>query len=95
MSYKPKVKGGANDIENGQTLCTEHNLLKRHYSQAEAGKKYFINMYEKAVVNSDMRIIRSYKSVFNVHDEYDINGHIPSPNGKWLISIYKIYKIAS
>ena len=30
---KPKDKGGDNSIDNGQTLCTEHNLIKKNYSQ--------------------------------------------------------------
>ena len=77
---KPKDRGGTNVIENGQTLCTEHNLLKKNYSQTEAGKKYFIRMYEKAIENNDERIIKFCKSVFDVYDEYKINGHIPRPN---------------
>jgi len=79
---RPKDKGGTNNIENGQTLCMEHNLLKKNYSQTEAGKRYFIRMYEKAVENNDQRIIKFCKSVFDVYDEYEINGHIPRPNGK-------------
>ncbi len=39
---KPKDKGGKNTIDNGKTLCYEHNLRKRNYSQTEAGKRYFI-----------------------------------------------------
>ena len=76
----PKDKGGTNDIQNGQTLCTEHNLLKKNYSQSEAGKRYFIKMYEKALENNDDRIIKFCKSVFDVYDEHKINGHIPRPN---------------
>jgi hypothetical protein len=38
----PKDKGGTNSIDNGQTLCMKHNLMKKNYSQTEAGKKYFI-----------------------------------------------------
>jgi predicted restriction endonuclease len=40
---KPKDLGGDNSLENGQTLCMEHNLMKKNYSQTEAGKRYFIN----------------------------------------------------
>lgn len=79
---KPKDKGGTNDIDNGQTLCMEHNLMKKNYSQTEAGKRYFIKMYEKAVKNNDKRMIKFCKSVFDVYNEFKINGHIPRPNGK-------------
>jgi len=79
---KPKDKGGTNDIDNGQTLCMEHNLMKKNYSQTEAGKRYFIKIYEKAVKNNDERMIKFCKAVFDAYDEFGINGHIPRPNGK-------------
>jgi hypothetical protein len=79
---KPKDKGGTNDISNGQTLCMEHNLMKKNYSQTEAGKRYFIRMYEKAVENNDERMIKFCKAVFDVYNQFNINGHIPRPNGK-------------
>jgi len=79
---KPKDKGGTNNIENGQTLCTEHNLMKKNYSQTEAGKRYFIKMYKNAVDNDDERMINFCKCVFECYDKHEINGHIPRPNGK-------------
>jgi len=79
---KPKDKGGTNDINNGQTLCMEHNLLKKNYSQTESGKRYFIRMYKLAIKNNDKKIVRFCKSVFDLYDEYEINGHIPRPNCK-------------
>jgi len=77
---KPKDKGGTNDISNGQTLCTEHNLIKKNYSQTEAGKRYFIKMYEKAVDNNDDRMIKFCNAVFDAYDKYGYNGHIQRPN---------------
>ena len=79
---KPKDKGGTNDINNGQTLCMEHNLLKKNYSQTEAGKRYFIKIYEKALSQKDERMIKFCKAVFDAYNEFGINGHIPRPNGK-------------
>jgi len=79
---KPKDKGGTNDIDNGQTLCMEHNLMKKNYSQTEAGKRYFIRMYERALANNDKRMIDFCRAVFDVYDKFGINGHIPRPNGK-------------
>ena len=32
-----RTKGADNSVENGQTLCMEHNLMKKNYSQTEAG----------------------------------------------------------
>jgi len=78
---KPKDLGGSNTADNGQTLCTEHNLLKKNYSQTETGKRYFIKTYEKAVAVGDNRMIKFCREVFDVYDKHGINGHIPRPNG--------------
>lgn len=79
---KPKDKGGDNTVNNGQTLCMEHNLMKKNYSQTEAGKRYFIKIYNQAVANNDYKMIKFCKDVFDVYDKNKINGHIPRPNGK-------------
>lgn len=79
---KPKDKGGTNNIDNGQTLCMEHNLLKKNYSQTEAGKRYFIKIYEKAIANNDEKMVEFCKKVFDIYDKFKINGHIQRPNGK-------------
>jgi 5-methylcytosine-specific restriction endonuclease McrA len=79
---KPKDKGGTNTVENGQTLCMEHNLMKKNFSQTEAGKRFFIKMYKQAVTNKDERMIRFCKCVFECYDIHGINSHIPRPNGK-------------
>lgn len=79
---KPKDKDGDNSVDNGQTLCTEHNLIKKNYSQTEAGKKYFIKIYNQAITNNDDKIVRFCKDVFDAYDKHGINGHIKRPNGK-------------
>ena len=79
---KPKDKGGDNSVDNGQTLCMEHNLLKKNYSQTEAGKKFIIKMYEQAVAIGDERMVRFCKDIFDAYDRHKINGHIKRPNGK-------------
>jgi hypothetical protein len=78
----PKDKGGDNSIDNGQTLCMEHNLMKKNYSQTAAGKKFFINIYEDAVKNNDVKMVNFCKEVFDIYDKYKVNGHIPRPNNK-------------
>ena len=77
---RPKHLGGGNTLDNGQTLCTEHNLLKKKYSQTEAGKRFFIKIYESAVASGDQRMIRFCKELFDVYDKEGINSHIPRPN---------------
>lgn len=77
----PKDKGGTNTIENGQTLCAEHNLLKKNYSQTEFGKKLVARIYQDAVAVGDERMIRFCKEIFDVYDKHKVNSHIPRPNG--------------
>lgn len=78
----PKDKGGSNTVENGQTLCAQHNLIKKNYSQTEAGKKYFIKLYETAFEKKDLRMVGFCKSVFDVYNTYKINSHIIRPDIK-------------
>ncbi len=78
----PRDMGGKSTLENGQTLCMQHNLLKKNYSQTEAGKRYFIKLYEDALVKNDHKIIAFCKDVFDIYDKYQINGHIQRPNSK-------------
>ena len=79
---KPKSKGGENTVENGQTLCRQHNLMKKNYSQTEAGKRFFKHTYEMAVQNQDEKMIAFCEAVFEVYKEHDMNGHIESPDRK-------------
>jgi hypothetical protein len=79
---RPKHLGGGNTLDNGQTLCTEHNLLKKKYSQTEAGKRFIIKIYESAVASGDQRMIRFCKELFDVYDKEGINSHILRPNHK-------------
>src|SRR3972149_4181412 len=73
----PKDKGGTNTLENGQTLCAKHNLIKKNYSQTEAGKRYFIKMYEMAVKKKDKKMIEFCKQVFDAYSHHEVNSHIP------------------
>ena len=77
---KPRKKGGTNDIENGQTLCTRHNNLKKTYSQTEAGKRFFIELYNTADANDDQPMIAFCETVFDAYDEHYVNGHIERPD---------------
>lgn len=57
---KPKDFGGEATIENGQTLCSQHNFIKKNLKQTETGKKMFIRLYELAWLK--MKVMRNYKS---------------------------------
>jgi len=76
----PLDKGGTNTIGNGQTLCSEHNFLKKNYSQTEFGKRFLIRLYKDAIQKNDKRIVEFCKESFDVYDKYGINSHIKRPN---------------
>ncbi len=76
----PKDKGGPPTLDNGQTLCAEHNLLKKNYSQTALGKKFVTKIYQDAVVAGDEQVIRFCKDIF--YDRHGINSHIARPNGE-------------
>jgi 5-methylcytosine-specific restriction endonuclease McrA len=78
----PLDKGGTNTLDNAQTLCMEHNLLKKNYSQTEFGKRFLIKIYKQAVKNKDKRMTNFCKCIFECYDKHKINGHIPRPNHK-------------
>lgn len=48
---KPKHLGGTATIENGQTLCSQHNFLKKNLQQTETGKKMFMRLYELSLIH--------------------------------------------
>jgi len=74
-----KDKSGTNTIDNGQTLCAEHNLLKKNYSQTEAGKKYFIKLYKQAISQGDKKMVEFCEQVFDVYNKHHVNTHIARP----------------
>lgn len=78
----PLSAGGTNTVENGQTLCSQHNLLKKMYSQTEFGKKLVIKLYEEAVKQNDEKMMRFCCSIFDVYNRFDINSHIKRPNNR-------------
>jgi 5-methylcytosine-specific restriction endonuclease McrA len=76
----PLDKGGTNTIDNGQTLCSEHNFLKKNYSQTEYGKRFLIRLYNDALEKDDKRMVKFCKEIFDIYDKYGINNHIKRPN---------------
>lgn len=73
---RPKDLGGTATIENGQTLCAQHNFQKKNYKQTETGKKMFIRLYELAKASKDERLRKFCEDVLVVYEKNDINGHI-------------------
>lgn len=72
----PKNRGGKATVENGQTLCSIHNLRKKNFGQTESGKKMFIRLWETAIKVNDVHMISFCEAVLSDYEKFNINGHI-------------------
>lgn len=73
---KPKDLGGRNTIENGQTLCGQHNFIKRNYSQTEAGKRFFLKLRERARAVGDKHMIAFTDAILEVYRKFGYDNQI-------------------
>ena len=73
---KPRYLGGKSTIENGQTLCTQHNLLKKTFKQTETGKKMFIRLYELAKKEGEQKLLKFCSDVLETYEKHNMNDHI-------------------
>lgn len=73
---KPKNLGGEATIENGQTLCAQHNFIKKHLKQTETGKKMFIRLYELAKNEGNQELLKFCTDVLETYEKHNINDHI-------------------
>ena len=73
---KPRYLGGESTIENGQTLCSQHNFIKKTLKQTETGKKMFIRLYELAKSEGNEELKKFCMDILETYEKYNINGHI-------------------
>jgi hypothetical protein len=73
---KPKDKGGKAELENGQTLCAQHNFQKKNYKQTESGKRFFIRLYKLAKKNKDKLMQDFCAQILEVYEKNNVNGQI-------------------
>ncbi len=73
---KPKDQGGKATIDNGETLCAQHNFQKKNYKQTESGKRFFMRLYEAAKKNNDKSLQGFCAQILEVYEKNDVNGHI-------------------
>jgi hypothetical protein len=73
---KPKDLGGRATFDNGQTLCSQHNFIKKNLKQTETGKKMFIRLYELAKKEKNKELQDFCADVLQTYEDHDINGHI-------------------
>ena len=73
---KPRSKGGRATIENGQTLCSMHNMRKKNLGQTETGKKMFIRLLEAARSSGDHELATFIVDVLRTYEAHGVNSHI-------------------
>ena len=73
----PRKLGGESVVSNGQTLCSEHNMLKKTTGYTEFGKRMFIHYYRLAKAKNDKRVMEACRRMLEVYEDMQINGHIP------------------
>lgn len=73
---RPRDLGGESTIDNGQTLCAQHNFQKKNYKQTETGKKMFIRLCELAKKSKDKKLYKFCYDILTVYEQHGINCHI-------------------
>lgn len=62
----PMDKGGPATVENGQTLCAQHNFQKKNYNCTEFGNRLFERLRATAVGAGDTKMIAFCDDVLDV-----------------------------
>ena len=70
---KPQAKGGQSILQNGQTLCSEHNLMKKRYGTVEFLGKYSKRMIEIAEQNKDEKTKKMFKEILGILEKYGLS----------------------
>lgn len=70
---RPKDKGGKATLDNGQTLCAQHNFLKKNLGQTTLGKRYFIRLYNVAKKIKNKQLIAFCSEILDVFDRHGID----------------------
>jgi len=73
---RPKDLGGKANIKNGQTLCSQHNFMKKNLRQTETGKKMFIRLYQLAQSEGNKELQDFCTQILEVFEKNNINSHI-------------------
>lgn len=66
----PRDKGGSGDAANGQTLCSECNMLKKNYGQVEFGRKFLEKNLQTAKDSNDLDSQMFFEEVLAVFDRF-------------------------
>lgn len=73
---KTKDLGGEATVENGQTLCSQHNFIKKNLKQTETRKKMFIGLYELAKKENNEELLKFCRDISDTYEDHGVNGRI-------------------
>ena len=73
---RPQEYAGYARIENGQTRCAEHRILKDRLVQTESGKTMFTHYLELAENSNNTKLIEFVQEILAVYSKHHINSHI-------------------
>lgn len=63
---KSKDDGGKATLDNGQTLCSQHNIMKKRYGTTDFLGKYSEKMLTIAKKHNDTEIIKLFEDLLKV-----------------------------
>ena len=73
---KPKDRGGKATLENGQTLCSQHNFLKKNFGQTTLGKRVFIRLLKVAIKSGDKNLTSFCEEIIKLFEKYKIDAEV-------------------
>lgn len=68
----PQAKGGQSILENGQTLCSEHNLMKKRYGTTDFLRKYSETMIKRAREFKDVKTEKLFKDILEILKKHNV-----------------------
>ena len=72
---KPKELGGNAIIENGQTLCLQHQFLTKNMRPTEIGKEMFLKFHELSQKEGNEKLKKFAADALKVNESHDIDGY--------------------
>ena len=73
---KPRNLGGEATIENTQTLCSEHNLIKEQFGQTQTAKEMFVHLHAISKKEGNQELLDFCTEILEVYERHGINSHI-------------------
>jgi 5-methylcytosine-specific restriction endonuclease McrA len=67
----PRSKGGKSIVENGQTLCSEHNMMKKNYGVTDFLKSFSEKMIKRAQELNDTKVEKFFREILTLIEKYN------------------------